>query len=127
MTPQAKSNLKLNCSRKFAEVLLMLLLLASTLCVKIMKKVNFNCSLKNIPTPSDQEYLTKLINSVFVFMSALSWRAFHFLNPSNSKSKDTFGFKTTEAAPSVPELKNFENDMYELVRNSEEYFTIHYE
>ena len=94
----------------------MLLLLASTLCVKNMEKVNFNCSLKNIPIPSNQEYLTKLINSVHVFVSAISWRAFHFLNPSTSKSKETYGFKTTEAAPSVPELKSFENDMYELVK-----------
>ena len=95
----------------------MLLLLVSTVCVRIMDKVNFNCSLKNIPLPSKQEYLTKLINSVSIFISTLSWRAFHFLNPSNSNQKETYGLKTTEAAPSVAELKSFENDMYELVKN----------
>jgi len=82
-----------------------------------MDKVNFNCSLKNIPLPSKQEYLTKLINSVSIFVNTLSWRAFHFLNPSNSNQKETYGLKTTEAAPSVAELKSFENDMYELVKN----------
>ena len=39
------------------------------------------------------------------------------MNPSNKTSKENFGFKTTEPAPSVAELKEFENGMYDLVRN----------
>ena len=37
--------------------------------------------------------------------------------PSSKTSKENFGFKTTEPAPSVVELKEFENGMYDLVRN----------
>ena len=113
MAPKALANLKLAALVS----LIVLLLLVRTLCVKIMDQVNFDGSLKNIPIPSKQEYLTKLINSVFVFISALRWKTFHFLNPSISKSKETFGFRTTEPAPSVVELKTFENEMYELVKN----------
>ena len=66
--------------------------------------------------PTKQEYLTELISSVGIFVANLRWRAFHFLNPSNTNRKQTFGFKTTEPAPSVAELKDFENDMYDLVK-----------
>ena len=39
------------------------------------------------------------------------------MNPSNTDRKETFGFKSTEPAPGVAELKDFENDMYDLVKN----------
>ena len=35
----------------------------------------------------------------------------------NNNNKETFGFKTSKPAPSVAELKDFENDMYEIVKN----------
>ena len=50
-------------------------------------------------------------------MSNLRWRAFFFLNPSNASTKETFNFKTTTPAPSVPEVKGLETAMYELVKN----------
>ena len=83
--------------------LLMLLLLASTLSVMNMEQVKFNHSLKDIPIPSQQEYLMELIDSVGTFISNLRWRAYHFLNPSNKNSKETFGFKTSKVAPVVEE------------------------
>ena len=97
--------------------LLILLLLLSTLSVRNMDQVNFNLSLKNIPTPTKQEHCSELIHSVGIFVANLRWRSFYFLNPSNTDRKETFGFKTTEPAPSVAELKDFENDMYDLVKN----------
>ena len=97
--------------------LLTLLMLLSTLSVRNMDQVNFNLSLKNIPIPTKTEYLSELISSVGIFVANLRWRSFHFLNPSNSDRKETFGFKTTEPAPGVAELKDFENDMYDLVKN----------
>ena len=43
---------------------------------------------------------------------------FHFLNPSNvNGKKETYGFKTTEPAPNVPEIRDFENSLYDLVKN----------
>ena len=97
--------------------LLMLLLLASTLSVMNMEQVKFNHSLKDIPIPSQQEYLMELIDSVGTFTSNLRWRAYHFLNPSNKNSKETFGFKTSKVAPVVEELKEFEQEIYDLVKS----------
>ena len=96
----------------------MLLLLVSTLCVTNMEQVNFGYSLKNIPIPNNQEYLLELVSSVGTFISNLRWRSWHFLNPSNNERKETFGLKTTNPAPSdVKDLKEFENDLHNLVKN----------
>ena len=50
-------------------------------------------------------------------MANLSWRAFHFLNPSSNVKKETYDFKSTKAPPIVPELDAFKMDMYDLVKN----------
>ena len=73
--------------------------------------------MKNIPIPRQKDYLLELIYSVGFFVANLRWRTFFFLNPSNYEKKETYGFKTTEPAPIVPELKDFEDDLYELVQN----------
>ena len=95
----------------------MLLLSVSTLCIIEMEQVNFNTSLKNIPIPSKQEYLSELIHSVGVFVANLRWRVFFFLNPVEGSKKENFTFKTTKPAPNVKELKNFEDSIYDLVKN----------
>ena len=98
--------------------LLVLLLPLSTVSVMNMDQVRFNFSLKNIPIPCQKDYLLELISSVGTFVSNLRYRSWHFLNPSeNRNQKETFGFKTTEPAPSIAELKEFEDDLYELVKN----------
>ena len=95
----------------------MLLLLLSTISVTNMEQVTFNYSLKNIPIPNQKEYRLELINSVENFSSNLKWRCFHFLNPSNNNQKETFDFRTTNPAPIIDELKEFENDLLDLVKN----------
>ena len=98
--------------------LLVLLLLLSTVSVMNMDQVKFNFSLKNIPIPCEKDYLLELIFSVGTFVLNLRFRTWHFLNPSeNRNEKETFNFKTTKPAPSVAELKEFEDDLYELVAN----------
>ena len=103
--------------------LAVLLLLLSTICIMNMDQVKFDFegspySLKNILIPNKQEYLLELVSSVGIFVANLQWRAFHFLNPTiNSNSKETYGFKTSQPAPGVPELKEFENGIYDLVKN----------
>ena len=82
-----------------------------------MEQVNFQTSLKNIPIPSKQDYLSELIFSVGVFIANLRWRAFFFLNPTEQSKKEKYGFKTTKPAPYVKELKPFEDSIYDLVKN----------
>ena len=48
----------------------------------------------------------------------LSWRAFFKLNPHLvTKSKETFGFNSTRAAPRIKELYEFERDLIKLLQN----------
>ena len=72
----------------------------------MMDQVNFNCSLKNIPIPSQKDYLSELIHSTAKLSANLSWKVFFFLNPLNIERKENFGFPTTEPSPNVLELKN---------------------
>ena len=51
-------------------------------------------------------------------MHNLKWKSFFYLKPnSRSVTKETFGFKSTAPAPQVPELKNFENGLIDMVKN----------
>ena len=97
---------------------LLLLLLLSTVYVGSMNQVQFDFSLKNIPIPRKEDYLTELISSVSFFVSNLRFKVWHFLNPINANDKkETYGFRTTQPAPSVAEIKNFENAIYDFVKN----------
>ena len=48
----------------------------------------------------------------------MRWRAFFFLNPDKATSrKETYGFKSSKPTPFIPELKAFEDDMYDMISN----------
>ena len=40
---------------------------------------------------------------------------FHILNSTNSTTKETFGFKTSNNPPQMNEIRDFENDLFDLV------------
>ena len=81
-----------------------------------MEQVNFGYSLKNIPIPEEKVYLQMLINSSEKVMKSIRWKVFHFLILQKSTKKENFGFNSTKPAPSVPELKEFENGMAEIIK-----------
>ena len=59
-----------------------------------------------------------MIGAIEKFDRNLSWRAFFKLNPHLvTKSKETFGFGSTRAAPRVKELIAFERDLVKLLQN----------
>ena len=61
-----------------------------------MDQVNFGFSTKNIPIPSEKDFIVELIKSVEKFVKNLKWRAFHYQNPrNNNQRKETFGFNST--------------------------------
>jgi hypothetical protein len=65
----------------------------------------FDFSQKNVPLGDRTPYMEVMISAIEKFDRNLSWRAFFKLNPHLvSKSKETFGFNYTKAAP---RLKNF--------------------
>ena len=93
-------------------------LLSTLLATMELEKVNLGYSLKNIPIPSNQEYLLEFINSSETLVTTFRWDAFFFLNPDKKPTpKETYNFKSTRTAPKVKELCPFENRMLELCRD----------
>ena len=84
-----------------------------------MEKFNIGYSTKNIPLPSQNDYLQRLIEKTEQFLRRMRWKAFFFLNPDTSNSsKETYGFKSTKNPPPIDELKPFEDDMVRLVQST---------
>ena len=88
-----------------------------------MEQFNFNYSLKNIPIPSQREYLTELTYSTEKFYRNFKFKVWHFLNPSASDVKEKFGFKSIRAPPSfspkIPELDQLGVRLQALIRDVE--------
>ena len=48
----------------------------------------------------------------------MRWKAFFFLNPSaQAEVRETYGFNSTKTPPNVPEMKNFEDKMTNLIQS----------
>ena len=91
-----------------------------------IKKASLNYSLKNIPIPKPTQHKRDMIIQTEKFIQRLRWKA-HFFLKNKDKNKDdtnnptikTFGFKTPNNAPRIPELQPFENDLNHLIANIE--------
>ena len=75
-----------------------------------MEQVNTGYSMKCIPIGSKMEYKTYLIGKLNLFVERCRWRAFFYLNKDkvSSDKKETYGFKTSNKAPKVIEIAEFE-------------------
>ena len=83
-----------------------------------MERFNFPYSLKNIPIPPSNTYKKTLIDKTENFIGRIRWATDAFLFPDKYvNKKQTFGFKTSKTAPFSPLLKNFEDDVYNLIAN----------
>jgi len=86
-----------------------------------MEKINFNYSLKNIPIPSNNQYLKCLLDKLNSFVRRIRWKAFFFDNKveKNENIIENFGFKSELSPPRCKDLIAFENDLYDMVRKIE--------
>ena len=84
-----------------------------------MDPVNLEHSIKDIPVPKPKVYKQMMINSLEKFMQNLRWKVIFFLNPQYSQKKETFGFKSNAVPDPVTELKPFEDDLVDMVKNIE--------
>ena len=84
-----------------------------------MDQVDFGYSLKNIPIPEKKVYLEMLIDSSEKVLRTMRWKAYHFFNPSQTKSKakETYGFNSTKPSPNLPELKDFQDGLLKIIEN----------
>jgi hypothetical protein len=85
-----------------------------------MDQVNLGYSTKNIPIPDKKEYLKRMISSAERLIRRIRWRTFFFLNKdATTEKKTTYGFCSSRAPPYIMDLKQFEDDMLNLVQNIE--------
>ena len=83
-----------------------------------MDKIVFEHSLKNIPLGENKVYLEMLLQSIEKFSKNVSWRCFFKLNPHlKSKNKEVYGFKSITPPERIPDLKDFENALANLLKN----------
>ena len=85
-----------------------------------MNRCNLGYSLKNIPIPSRDSYLKKLILQTESFIKRLRWKVFWFerkdeedFENNENIEKDYFGFKSNNTPPMHKSLANFEADLYD--------------
>ncbi|GFR95821.1 hypothetical protein ElyMa_002704600 [Elysia marginata] len=83
-----------------------------------LARTNLDYSTKNIPTHGKDLYTKTLISKTETFVKNLRWRAFSFLNPDiKCREKETYGFNSSNPPPAIQELKEFENELTELMSN----------
>ena len=86
-----------------------------------MEQKNFRYSMKNIPIPSEKDYLKCLVEKIENFIRRIRWKAY-FFEKAHSDNEDTganYGFKSTKVPPQNQSLNAFENDLYAMVRSIE--------
>ena len=100
-------------------LLLFLLVKLSSLFTDMdFEKINYDYSMKNIPIPTNEEHQIELIHSVEKVIGNLRKHGENSLRPKKqSKQKETYEFKSTRKPPNVPELKQLEEKLYNLVKN----------
>ena len=75
-----------------------------------MEKYSLDYSAKNIPVPSENNYHQTMLTKANKFIQNARWKAFFFLNPQEKpQNKQFYNFKSTNPAPPVNRLKEFEN------------------
>ena len=83
-----------------------------------MEPKNFNYSLKNIPIAGKLPYMKRMFYHLEHFFGRCRWKLFFFKNKHITPSgKKTYGFKTSQSPDPQPELRAFECDLYDMVRN----------
>ena len=85
-----------------------------------MEKFAINYSTKNIPIPTRSDYKLKLSEQTGIFLKAMRWSAFFFLNGDKRKrKKETFGFRTTRLPETITLLRPFEEELLQIIEQLE--------
>ena len=81
------------------------------------QQINLGYSVKNIPISNQKEFRQNLLVKTKTFLRNMSFRAKAFLDQAKPSEKETYGFKTPKEPPRIPELREFEDRMLDLVQN----------
>ena len=85
----------------------------------MMELINYKHSTKDIPVPSFKVFMNMFIVSIETFVRKVELSAFHFLHPTTSKHKETYGFPSIKNASDVTEIIPFKNDLLDMTRKLE--------
>ena len=87
------------------------------LALKLARK-NFNLLTKNIPVHGKDLYIKTLISKSETFVTNIRWKAFFYLNQElRMNQKERKSFISTKPPRIIHELKEFENDLVDLIQN----------
>ena len=71
-----------------------------------------------MPMHGKDLYIKTLISKSETFVKNIRWTAFFYLNPDlRMDQKEAYGFISTEPPPIIQEIKEFENDLVDLIQN----------
>ena len=96
-----------------------------------MESINFRYSMKNVLLATKNQYIYKLIEKVEIVLKRMRWKALFFDNTNdNNNTNNTntntqnsnqnprkFTFKSRNCPPQMPGMKEFEEDVYNMVKN----------
>ena len=77
--------------------------------------------MKNIPLPSKETYIHRLIDKTEKLIKRMRWKAFFFNKDDEEDDVENNKpiYKTRNCPPQIPELKDFETDLITLIENVE--------
>ena len=84
-----------------------------------VNRLQFDHSLKNIPLHSNKAVLTSTLEETELLIKRMRWRAFWYDRrdeETESIPSEHYGFSTFNTPPAHPLLKNFEEDLFKLVK-----------
>ena len=81
------------------------------------KKLDINYSLKNIPIPSNESYLIKLIEKIESVVNRICWRAHFFLQEKHESDIQIEDFKlqSKNTPPQREHMETFENEFLDMI------------
>ena len=84
----------------------------------LLQKIHFPYSIKNITISTQQAFRSKLVAKTEEFINRLRWHVlFKFVYEKSTETRrNTYGFKSLNRAPVVDCLKDFERDLWLMVR-----------
>ena len=85
-----------------------------------MDPIDFGYSLKNVPLPSKNCYIYKLIDKTEKLIKRMRWKAYFFDKDQNNENKNDdihTIFKSRKCPPKIPDLAEFEDEMINLIES----------
>ncbi len=75
-----------------------------------------NFSMKNIPFPSECQFVLSLTDRIVDFIKRIWWKTFFFYNPGMEDNEQKYNFKSLKIPPNKKMLEQFEDNLFKFVK-----------